>query len=196
MAGPDRNVAAKQLAFIFKVSERRIQQLASEGVIEKVGRNRYKFIESIMGYIEYQQAIIAGKHGETHSDYGDARSQKMRADADKSIMEAAQLAGDLIPADIVAYNWNHMVGAFRAKLLNLPKKTAPLVQHESSFRKCQTALQSSIHECLAELSKYRPPAKHFNNLEQYITGAAPSLNDQSMGERKKKTVKRKQRRAG
>ncbi len=196
MAGPDRNVAAKQLAFIFKVSERRIQQLASEGVIEKVARGRYKFIESVMGYIEYQQAIIAGKHGETHTDYGDARSQKMRADADKSIMEAAQLAGHLIPSDIVAYNWNHMIGAFRAKLLNLPKKLAPVVQHESSFRKCQSACQSSVHECLAELSTYEPPAKHFSNLEQFISGSTTSLVDQPVGRTKKKTVKRKQRRTG
>ena len=196
MAGPDRNVAAKQLAFIFKVSERRIQQLAAEGIIEKVGRGRYKFIESVMGYIEYQQAIIAGKHGETQSDYGDARSQKMRADADKSIMEAAQLAGNLIPADIISYSWNHMVGAFRAKLLNLPKKTAPLVQHENSFRKCQSALQAAVHECLAELSDYRPPTKHFDNLEQFITGATTNLDDKRVGRAKPKAVKRKQRGTG
>ncbi len=120
----------------------------------------------------------------------------MRADADKAIMEAATLAGDLIPVDIVAYSWNHMTGAFRAKLLNLPKKTAPLVQHENSFRKCQSTLQSAIHECLAELSQYEPPAKHFGNLEQFLSGTTSRLDDKPVGRKKSKTVKRKQRRAG
>ena len=195
MAKGDRNVGAKQMAYLFGISERRVQQLASEGVIRKEGRGRYDLIESVRGYVQYLQGIASGAQGEKETDYGDARTQKMRADADKSIMEAAQLAGELIPQDIVAYSWNHMIGAFRAKLLNLPKKTAPIVQHESSFRKCQAALQSAIHECLAELSEYRAPAKHFGNLEQFLAGSTTKLIDQPVGRKASKTKQRKQRRA-
>lgn len=196
MAGPDRNVAAKQLAYLFRISERRVQQLASQGIIQKEARGRYNLVESVRGYVQFLQDIASGAQGEKETDYGDARTQKMRADADKAIMEAALLAGRLIPAEIVAYNWNHMIGAFRAKLLNLPKKTAPLVQHESTFSKCSAELQSAVHECLEELSTYRPPTKHFTNLEQFITGTTAKLDDQPVGRSKKKTVKRKQRRAG
>jgi len=197
MAGPERNVTAKQLAYLLNgITERRVQQLASEGIVKKEARGRYNLVESVRGYCAFMQDVASGVQGETETAYGDARTQKMRADADKAIMEAAVLAGNLIPADIVAYSWNHMSGAFRAKLLNLPKKTAPLVQHESSFRKCQSALQTAIHECLAELSDYRPPDKHFGNLEQFIDGTASGLEDQRVGRKKAKTVKRKQRRAG
>ena len=193
MAAPDRNIGAKQLAYLFKISERRVQQLAAEGIIQKEARGRYNLTESIRGYVGFLQEIAAGSQGEKESDYGDARTQKMRADADKAIMEAATLAGGLIPVDIVAYSWNHMVGAFRAKLLNLPKKTAPIVQHETSFRKCQTALQSAIHECLAELSEYEPPTKHFGNLDQYLSGATTELVDKPVVRKKSQTVKGKQR---
>jgi len=195
MAAPDRNIGAKQLAYLFKISERRVQQLATEGIIKKEARGRYNLTESIRGYVGFLQEGNAAA-GEGDSDYGDARTQKMRADADKAIMEAATLAGGLIPVDIVAYSWNHMVGAFRAKLLNLPKKTAPTVQHENSFRKCQTALQSAVHECLAELSEYRPPTKHFGNLDQYLSGTTTKLDDQRVGRKKSKAIKRKQRGAG
>lgn len=192
MAGAERNVTAKQLAYLLNgMTERRVQQLAAEGIVKKEARGRYSLVESVRGYCAFMQDVASGAHGESESAYGDARTQKMRADADKSIMEAAQLAGNLIPADIVAYSWNHMTGAFRAKLLNLPKKTAPLVQHESSFRKCQTALQSAVHECLAELSEYQPPAKHFGNLEQFLSGSTAHLDDQRVGRTKKKTVQRK-----
>lgn len=196
MAGPDRNIGAKQLAYLFKISERRVQQLATEGIIKKEARGRYNLTESIRGYVGFLQEGQVGTQGGTESDYGDARTQKMRADADKAIMEAATLAGNLIPVDIVAYGWNHMVGAFRAKLLNLPKKTAPTVQHETSFRKCQTALQSAVHECLAELSDYQPPQKHFGNLEQFLSGATTVLDDKPVGRKASKVVKRKQRGTG
>lgn len=191
MPGGDRNIGAKQIAYLFRISERRVQQLAAEGIIQREARGRYNLVESVRGYVEYLQAIASGSQGETETSYGDARTQKMRADADKSIMEAAVLAGSLIPADIVAYSWNHMTGAFRAKLLNLPKKAAPLVQHTTSFRKCNAALRAAVHECLEELSEYRPPDKHFGNLEQYINGSTPDLVDQPVGRRKKKTIKRK-----
>lgn len=196
MAAADRNVTAKQLAYLFNITERRVQQLAADGTIRKEGRGRYNLVESVRGYVKFLQEVAAGTQGEKESDYGDARTEKMRADADKSIMEAAVLAGKLIPVDIVAYSWNHMTGAFRAKLLNLPKKTAPNVQHETSFRKCQTALQAAVHECLAELSEYEPPDKHFANLDQFVAGATPNLEDQRVGRKKAKAVKRKQRRAG
>ncbi len=196
MATPSRHVTARRLAYLFRISERRIQQLAVDGIIKKEARGRYNLAASVRGYVQFLQDIKSGVQGQKESDYGYARTQKMRADADKSIMEAAQLAGNLIPADIVSYSWNHMVGAFRAKLLNLPKKAAPLVQHENGFRKCQSALQSAVHECLAELSEYRPPDKHFGNLEQFLTGATSKLDDKPVGRKKKKTVKRKQRRAG
>jgi phage terminase Nu1 subunit (DNA packaging protein) len=195
MATIDRNVGPKKLAYLFRISERRVQQLAVEGIIKKEARGHYNLIDSIRGYVEYLQSIASGAHGEQETDYGLSRSQKMRADADKSIMEAAQLAGELIPQDIVAYSWNHMIGAFRAKLLNLPKKIAPVVQHESSFRKCQAALQAAIYESLAELSSYEPPAKHFGNLEQFLAGSTTKLVDQSVGRKVSKTKQRKQRRA-
>ncbi len=195
MAAPDRNIGAKQLAYLFKISERRVQQLATEGIIKKEARGRYNLTESIRGYVGFLQEGNAAA-GEGDSAYGDARTQKMRADADKAIMETATIAGELIPVDIVAYSWNHMIGAFRAKLLNLPKKTAPIVQHEISFRKCQTALQSAVHECLAELSEYEPPTKHFGNLDQYLSGATTVLDDKPVGRKKSKTVQRKQRGTG
>jgi len=197
VAGSERNVTAKQLAYLLNgITERRVQQLAADGIVKKEARGRYNLVESVRGYCAFMQDVASGAQGEKETDYGDARTQKMRADADKAIMEAAQIAGSLIPVEIVQYNWNHMTGAFRAKLLNLPKKAAPLVQHETSFRKCQSALSAAIRECLGELSDYEPPERHFGNLEQFIDGTTARLVDKPVGRKKTKAVKRKQRRAG
>ncbi len=197
MPASDGNVTAKQLGYLLNgLTPRRVQQLASDGIIKKEARGRYNLVESVRSYLQYKDDVYAGKEGEPTTDYGDARTQKMRADADKAIMETAQLAGNLIPSDVVAYHWNYMLGAFRSKLLNLPKKTAPLVQHESTLRKCNSALQTAVHECLAELSKFKPPDKHFRNLEQFLAGPAAGPNNKRMGRPRKTTKLRKQRRAG
>ena len=196
MPTADRNCTGRKLASLFNVTERRVQQLAVEGIVKKEARGKYHQDDSVRGYIRFLQAVNAGTQGEIETVYGDARTQKMRADADRSIMETAQLAGQLIPKEIVAYSWNHMIGAIRAKLLNLPKKTAAAVQHETGFRKCNKILTDAVHACLAELSAYQPPAEHFGNLDNFLDGTSARLVDKPVGRRKKKAVKRKQRRAG
>ncbi len=196
-AHTDRNVTAKQLGYLLNgLTERRVQQLAAEGIIKKEARGRYNLVESVRGYVAYLQDTNSGMEGMAESAYGDARTQKMRADADRAIMEAAQLAGSLVPTDAVQYQWNHMIGAVRQKLLNLPKKTAPIVQHENTFAKCRSALTTAVHECLAELSDYRPPAAHGRGLLAVVDGTTSGAGRQPVGRAKKKTVKRKQRGAG
>ena len=119
----DHTVSAGELGYFLNgLTPRRVQQLAADGVVFKSGRGRYNLSESVRGYCAYMQRLNSAAQGEPDTFYGDAKNQKMRADADKAIMEAAQLAGNLVPAEIVAFQWSHMVGAFRAKLLNLPKR--------------------------------------------------------------------------
>lgn len=192
MAGSDRTVTAKQLGFLLDdLSERRIQQLAGEGVIVKEARGRYNLTESIRGYVRYLRDGQVGVETGAESEWSNARTEKMRADADRAIMEAAQLAGQLIPVEIVEYQWQHMIGAVRAKMLNLPKKTAPLVQHEGTFAKCRTILNAAVHECLAELSAYKPPASHNRNLAAILDGTTARSDDQPVGGSQKKTKQRK-----
>jgi len=193
----DHTVSAGELGYFLNgLTPRRVQQLAADGVVFKSGRGRYNLSESVRGYCAYMQRLNSAAQGEPDTFYGDAKNQKMRADADKAIMEAAQLAGNLVPAEIVAFQWSHMVGAFRAKLLNLPKKAAPLVQHETTFRKCNAALSEAIRECLGELSQYEAPDKHYGDLEQFLIGSAPKVDRKRVGRKKKKVIKRGKRRAG
>ena len=185
-AHTDRNVSAKELAHLFNgLTERRIQQLAAEGIVVREGRGRYNLVESTRRYIATLQDANMGLGG-AGEDYSNARNQKMRADADRSIMEAAQLAGSLVPTDLVRHHWEHMIGAVRAKLLNLPKKTAPLVQHEQTFAKCRAVLNAAIHECLAELSDYEPPDTHARSFSSLLSRTSARSKDKPVGRRKTK----------
>lgn len=43
------------IADLLMVSERRVQQLAKEGVIPKAERGRYELVPTVQGYIRYLQ---------------------------------------------------------------------------------------------------------------------------------------------
>ena len=48
------------IAKLLKLSERRIQQLAKEGVIPKAERGKYDLIGSVQGYIDFLKAKAGG----------------------------------------------------------------------------------------------------------------------------------------
>lgn len=55
------NVPCKFLAQLFGVSERRVQQLAKEGVIPKAERGEYPLLASVKSYVKSLQGAL--RHG-------------------------------------------------------------------------------------------------------------------------------------
>lgn len=60
--------------------------------------------------------------------------------------------GVLIPADVVEQEWVRLVHAFRAKMLALPSRVAPLVAREHDVGKIAGLIESLVHAALEELS--------------------------------------------
>ena len=52
----------RTLSILLDVTERRIQQLAREGVMVRDKRGRYDLIPSIQGYVRYLRAYVEKKH--------------------------------------------------------------------------------------------------------------------------------------
>jgi hypothetical protein len=77
-----------------------------------------------------------------------------RAKRRKVDIEIQEKLKKLIPAEKVAEEWGKMVGAFRSKLLNLPKKLAPKVCATKDVNKIEKILTAECHEALQELAGY------------------------------------------
>ena len=54
-------VPVTHLSKIFNITDRRVQQLASDGIIPKAERGQYPFIEAVQGYIKFLQERAFGK---------------------------------------------------------------------------------------------------------------------------------------
>lgn len=157
MSGVEPNKPASFYAKLFDITERRVQQLAKEGVIPKAARGQYPMLGTIKGYVNYlQERALGSDLGASPSDLQSERVRLTKANADKVELEVSILDGTLIPAETVENVQGNMVSAFRAKMLSLPTKTAGKVQNTTDLAEIEEALRLEVHEALTELSDYDP----------------------------------------
>ena len=96
------NYPAAFFAKLFNVTDRRIQQLAKEGVIPKAARGKYPLIGVIQGYVSYLQERSLG------SDFsdGDLRNEKLRltrAQADNMEIKNEIARGEVAPIELLTH---------------------------------------------------------------------------------------------
>lgn len=146
-----QTVSPTVLSKVLMITERRIQQLASEGILAKEDRGKYPLIPNVQAYIKFwQDRAVGSDAGQT--DLHTERTRLTKAQADKTELEADVLKGDLIPADEVFERWETMVAGFRAKMLSIPTKTSHLLINVSVFDEVESILKTHVYEALKELS--------------------------------------------
>lgn len=150
---------AEVIAKLLDVTERRVRQLSSEGVIPKAARGRYEVVGAVRGYIRYLRNLaLKGEVGA--ADYGLERARLVKARADLAEMEATRIRGDLIPAAEVTAAWTEVVALMRSRLLALPDKIAPQLftsgAHETTrIAEGRDILRNAVFDALGELATTR-----------------------------------------
>lgn len=139
---------APQLAKLLNLTTQQCYNLANSGTIPKAENGQWNLTQCAHAYIKYLQ----GRSGDEKRDFAAERIRKTRLEADILELEKAQLAGQLIPVDQVQAAWGRLIAAFRARMLALPTKTAPLVVAADSFIAAEKILTDAIHDALNELS--------------------------------------------
>ena len=167
MPAPKKNmVETKQLALLFGLTVRRIQQLTQDGILqtEMVGRQRrYDLLGSVRRYIEYLQKRVSEKSGGngTQED-ADNESRKLRAEADLKETKAAmaeaeddEQLGRLHRSEDVEAMTNDLVFAIRGMLLALPGRLAMDLAPITKPTEISTRVRTEVNAILAELANYK-----------------------------------------
>jgi phage terminase Nu1 subunit (DNA packaging protein) len=155
MSNPTASLAT--LAKLFNLTERRIQQLARDGIIPKPERNgRYDLVGCVQGYIKYLQDRSAGRTEIEPQDTYIERARLLKAQADKTELEVKAMNGELIAADEVESLWSGLVASFRSRLLALPVRCAHKVLSLKTYPEIESTLRAHVFEALSELSRYDP----------------------------------------
>lgn len=179
MSTPTYPVAT--IAKLFNLSERRVQQLANDGIIPKPVKGKYELVPSVMGYIKYLQERASGREI-LSTDAHLERARLLKAQADKTELEVKAMNGELIAAEQVEILWSGLVSAFRSRMLGLPVRCANLVMSMDSYQEIEGCLRSHIYEALEELSHYDPEQGGID-IEESGEPIVPSavLEDQPVG---------------
>jgi phage terminase Nu1 subunit (DNA packaging protein) len=164
------------IAKLFNLTERRVQQLASDGVIPKSTRGKYDLVASVRGYISFLQDRAFGKDI-APVDAHNERTRLLKAQADKTELEVKTITGELIPAADIEAEWASLVVAFRSRMLVLPTRGAHQICGLQDSRNIEQALKELVYEALNELSLYEPQENTKLDLQSGQTRCATTLHD-------------------
>ena len=142
------------IAKLLDLTDRRVQQLTSEGVIPKTERGRYELVPAVRGYVRYLRDRSIGKDGAVIPDIASERARLTREQADKMAMENAKARGELIPTPLVQKSIERAFSAFGARIDAIPRKAVPRLKGCSGDAAREKVLRELIREALHELSSF------------------------------------------
>ena len=127
------------IAHLFNLSERRVQQLAKDGIIPKAQRGKYELVGALRGYIKYLKKRANGSV-ESTDDFQRERLRLIKAKADEKEHALLKRRLQLIAQGDADSVWQQIIdktyGAFNplpdelSKTLGLSSQEKALIEQE------------------------------------------------------------------
>ena len=159
-------VSASVLSEIMGVGDRRVRMLADEGILVRAAKGRYNLKESIKNYIlTIKIAADNGEDPDKELTLEEIKAQHEKVKMHMSQLKLSLMQGELHKSSDVELVMKDMFSSFRARMLNLPSKVAPLLVMRDNTDWIRESLTKEVIEILNELKDYDP--KDFYS-EEYI----------------------------
>ena len=147
----------KTIAEILDLSERRVRQLVTDGILPKNSeRGRYELIPCVRGYIHWlRDRSLYGEakaKQENIISLDEARRRKLIAEAELAELELEKERGEVVDIEATEKSWSDVLGNVRAKILALPTTIAPVVSVEDDQKIVKELLTKAVEQALTELS--------------------------------------------
>lgn len=151
------------IAKLFGVTERRVQQLAKEGVIPVAQVKPYKFdlLPTVQAYIKHLSSKANGREAKS-ADTVQAESDKLRAEADLKQSKAKiadlqlkELEGKMHRSEDVEAMTNDLVYTVRSMVMALPGRLAMDVTRAANAAEASAIIRGECHKILDELAGYQ-----------------------------------------
>lgn len=151
-------VSATVLGELLSVTDRRVRQLAEEGIFKRVSKGRYLLPDSIKTYINMlkMENDIAASGGSNNLDLETEKAIHERIKRQQSEIKLALMRGEVHKSEDVEEVMTDMLASFRSKMMSLPSKLAPLLLNKSEATTVREVLTREILEVLMELKDYNP----------------------------------------
>lgn len=153
-------VSAAVLGDLFGVKDRRIRQMADEGIVVRAAKGRYKLVDSLKNYLLSLKLAAEGVgvdmvDGEINFDEEKALHERVKRHI--SELKLQTMKGELHKAEDVETVMMDMLAAFKTRTMNIPSKVAPILENRDAAY-IKDRLTSEVTEALNELKDYDPKA--------------------------------------
>lgn len=161
-----------EIAKIFGVSDRRVQQLTQSGVISQKGGKGYDLIPTVTGYIAHLKEEAKGVA--CKKEMRDLEKEKLiaeidlkRSKAETAKLELAEFEGTMHRAEDVEAVMTDLVLYMRSMLLSLPGRLAVDVAAMSNAAEVSDAIRKEVCAILTELTRYQyDPAEYAKRVRE------------------------------
>ena len=140
-------IPQRQLAALLGVSEGRVSQLVSDGVIPAGA----PVSAQVAAYCENLRAVAAGRSDTP--EIATERARLLAAQAKREELRLAEDQGALIRVDAVRTVMEHAFIMTREFVMNIPARVAPQLAAESDVAASQSLLYEELHRALTELAR-------------------------------------------
>ena len=159
-------VSAAVLGNIFGVTDRRIRQMAEEGIIVRAAKGRYNLVDSLKNYILSLKLAVDSNDGDNPDGELNFEALHERVKRHISEMKLQTMKGELHKADDVRHVMTDMLSSFKTRMMNIPAKVAPVLEDRDAGY-IKERLTSEVTEALNELKDYNP-ADFYS--DEYVEG--------------------------
>lgn len=151
-------VSVGVLANMFSLSERRIRQMAEEGILVRASKGRYKLVDSLKNYLlalklAAEGANVDNPDGDINIDEEKALHERIKRHI--SEMKLQVMKGELHKAADVEQVMMDMLASFKTRVMNIPSKVAPVLENRDTAY-IKDHLTKEVMEVLNELKDYNP----------------------------------------
>ena len=124
-------VSAAVLGNIFGVTDRRIRQMAEEGIIVRAAKGRYNLVDSLKNYILSLKLAVDSNDSDNPDgelNFEEEKALHERVKRHISEMKLQTMKGELRKADDVRHVMTDMLSSFKTRMMNIPAKVAPVLE--------------------------------------------------------------------
>ena len=188
---PKKNLQGSNIiAKLFGVTDRRVQQLAKEGVIPAAQTRPYKFdlLPTVQAYIKHLSEKANGKE-QKNADTVQAEADKLRAEADLKQSKAKiaelqlkELEGKMHRSEDVEAMTNDLVYTARSMIMALPGRLAMDVVQTGSANEASALIRAECYKILNELAGYQYDPEAYRRRVRDREGWSDALADEEADE--------------
>ncbi|OJF93976.1 hypothetical protein AX761_19460 [Rhizobium sp. 58] len=126
--GVGKIITTDELADLLGLTANRVQTLAREGHIPRVGKGRFDQRDAVRGYCEHIRKQASGR-GASNPEYTEQKTRLAREQADKAEMQNAMVRRELIAAAEVERAWAGILRDVRSGMLAVPARVQQRLGH-------------------------------------------------------------------